>query len=85
MMSEAMADLSYYLVLAFAAAHFVAMFSWSNLGLIFAINGASVVQSTDMPMPLLISFIVLLTGMINLFIGSASASGHCWHQCWCQC
>ena len=73
MMSEAMADLSYYLVLAFAAAHFVAMFSWSNLGLIFAINGASVVQSTDMPMPLLISFIVLLTGMINLFIGSASA------------
>jgi len=73
MMSEAMADLSYYLVLAFAAAHFVAMFNWSNLGLIFAINGASVIQSADMPTPLLISFIVLLTGMINLFIGSASA------------
>ncbi|MDP6413504.1 MAG: AbgT family transporter, partial [Gammaproteobacteria bacterium] len=39
MMSEAMADLAYYLVLAFAAAHFVAMFNWSNLGLIFAIKG----------------------------------------------
>ena len=32
MMSESMSDLSYYLVLAFAAAHFVAMFNWSNLG-----------------------------------------------------
>ncbi|MAY54798.1 MAG: hypothetical protein CMQ37_02920 [Gammaproteobacteria bacterium] len=73
MMSEAMADLSYYLVLAFAAAHFVAMFNWSNLGLIFAINGAGLIQSVNMPMPLLVSFIVLLTGMINLFIGSASS------------
>jgi aminobenzoyl-glutamate transport protein len=73
MMSESMADLSYYLVLAFAAAHFVAMFNWSNLGLIFAINGAGLIQSSNMPMPLLISFIVLLTGTINLFIGSASA------------
>jgi aminobenzoyl-glutamate transport protein len=27
-------------VLAFAAAHFVAMFAWSNLGLIFAVQGA---------------------------------------------
>lgn len=73
MMSEAMADLSYYLVLAFAAAHFVAMFNWSNLGLIFAINGAAVIQSTSLPMPVLMALIILLTGMINLFIGSASA------------
>lgn len=73
MMSEAMADLSYYLVLAFAAAHFVAMFNWSNLGLIFAINGAAVIQSTELPMPILMALIVMLTGLINLFIGSASA------------
>jgi aminobenzoyl-glutamate transport protein len=73
MMSEAMADLSYYLVLAFAAAHFVAMFNWSNLGMIFAINGAAAIQSTALPMPALIALIVLLTGTINLFIGSASA------------
>ena len=39
MMSESMSDLAYYLVLAFTAAHFVAMFNWSNLGLIFAILG----------------------------------------------
>ena len=40
MMAGAMGDMAYYLVLAFAAAHFVAMFNWSNLGLIFAVEGA---------------------------------------------
>lgn len=73
MMSEAMADLSYYLVLAFAAAHFVAMFNWSNLGLILAVNGAAAIQAADMPMALLLCVIVLFTGGINLFVGSASA------------
>lgn len=73
MMSGAMADLSYYLVLAFAAAHFVAMFNWSNLGLIFAINGAGLVRSAELPMPVLITLIVFMTTLINLFIGSASA------------
>ena len=37
MMAEAMKDMGYYLVLAFAAAHFVAMFNWSNLGLILSL------------------------------------------------
>ncbi len=73
MMSAAMADLAYYLVLAFAAAHFVAMFNWSNLGLIFAINGADMIRSAELPMPALIALIIMLTASINLFIGSASA------------
>lgn len=73
MMSEAMADMSYYLVLAFAAAHFVAMFNWSNLGLILAVNGAAVIQAAELPMAAMLCVIVLFTGMINLFIGSASA------------
>ncbi|WP_411817972.1 AbgT family transporter [Hyphococcus sp. DH-69] len=73
MMSEAMADLAYYLVLAFAAAHFVAMFAWSNLGLIFAVQGADVIESSGMPMPITLALLVLLTGVVNLFVGSASA------------
>lgn len=73
MMSEAMADLSYYLVLAFAAAHFVALFNWSNLGLILAVNGATMIEAADLPMALLLCVIILFTGMINLFVGSASA------------
>lgn len=73
MMSEAMADMSYYLVLAFAAAHFVAMFSWSNLGLIFAVKGAGLLQASELPIAVLLCLVVLMTALVNLFIGSASA------------
>jgi aminobenzoyl-glutamate transport protein len=73
MMSDAMADLAYYLVLAFVAAHFVAMFNWSNLGLIFAINGAAVLEGSSLPDSVLLSLIIIFGAIINLFIGSASA------------
>ena len=73
MMSGAMKDLGYYLVLAFAAAHFVAMFNWSNLGLISAVQGAAGLQALNLPGPVLLAMIVLLTVVLNLFVGSASA------------
>jgi aminobenzoyl-glutamate transport protein len=73
MMSGAMGDLAYYLVLAFAAAHFVAMFNWSNLGLIFAIKGAAVLEGSSLPDALLLSLVIIIGAIINLFIGSASA------------
>jgi len=73
MMSEAMSDLAYYLVLAFAAAHFVALFNWSNLGLIFAINGAAVLEGSNLPDAILLALIILFGASINLFVGSASA------------
>ena len=73
MMTGAMSDLAYYLVLAFAAAHFVAMFGWSNLGLIFAIHGASGLEAVALPTPLLLVLLVMFTTVLNLFIGSASA------------
>ena len=73
MMSQSMSDLSYYLVLAFAAAHFVAMFNWSNLGLIFAIKGAAILQGSSLPDSVLLAFIILFGASINLFVGSASA------------
>lgn len=73
MMAEAMKDLGYYLVLAFAAAHFVAMFGWSNLGLITAVHGADAIQSSGLPLPLVLGMIVLFSALLNLFVGSASA------------
>jgi aminobenzoyl-glutamate transport protein len=73
MMSSAMSDLGYYLVLAFAAAHFVEMFGWSNLGLIFAVNGAQGIEASGLPTPILMVLLVLLAGVVNLFVGSASA------------
>jgi aminobenzoyl-glutamate transport protein len=73
MMSDAMGDMAYYLVIAFVAAHFVAMFAWSNLGLILAVEGAAALQASGLPAWALLVLIVLLTALLNLFIGSASA------------
>ena len=73
MMAESMKDMGYYLVLAFAAAHFVAMFAWSNLGLISAVHGADAIQSTGLPLPIVLGLMVIFAGLLNLFVGSASA------------
>ena len=73
MMADAMKDMGYYLVLAFAAAHFVAMFGWSNLGLISAVHGAGAIESSGLPLPILLGLIVIFSALINLFVGSASA------------
>ncbi len=73
MMTESMKDMGYYLVLAFAAAHFVAMFNWSNLGFISAVHGASAIERSGLPLTLVLGLIVLFSGLLNLFVGSASA------------
>jgi len=72
-MGESMKSLAIYYVLVFFAAQFVAYFKWSNLGVIFAIKGANFVMATGLGMiPLMILFI-LLSGLINMAMGSASA------------
>ena len=73
MMTDAMKDMGYYLVLAFFAAHFVAMFNWSNLGLISAVHGADAIRASGLPLPIVLGLIVLFAGLLNLFVGSASA------------
>lgn len=72
-MAKSMETLGSYLVLVFFAAQFVAFFNWTNLGLVVAVEGASVLQASGLgPMPLTILF-VLLSATINLAMGSASA------------
>jgi aminobenzoyl-glutamate transport protein len=73
MISEGMTDMAYYIVLAFVAAHFVALFNWSSLGAILAIKGAATLVASGLPTPVLLVGIVLLAASINLGIGSASA------------
>ena len=73
MMAESMQDMGYYLVLAFAAAHFVALFNWSNLGLIFAVKGAAAIEASQLPIYAVLGVMVLFAGLLNLFVGSASA------------
>jgi aminobenzoyl-glutamate transport protein len=72
-MGKSMETMGTYIVLVFFAAQFVAYFRWTNLGLIFAIEGAGILQASGLgSIPLMIGF-VLLTGLINLVMGSASA------------
>jgi aminobenzoyl-glutamate transport protein len=73
MMAGGMKDMGYYLVLAFAAAYFVEMFNLSNLGIISAVNGANAIQQSGLPLPIVLGLIVLFAGVLNLFVGSASA------------
>ena len=73
MMSGAMGDMAYYLVLAFFSAYFVEMFNQSQLGLIFAVNGADAIEAANLPLPITLGFIVLFAAILNLFVGSASA------------
>jgi aminobenzoyl-glutamate transport protein len=71
--AQGIASMAPYVVLAFVAAHFIAMFSWSNLGAILAINGAQGLKATGLPAPLLMVGVLLITAFVELFIGSASA------------
>jgi aminobenzoyl-glutamate transport protein len=72
-MGGALETLGVYLVLVFFAAQFVAYFNWTNLGLIFAVEGAEFLEQSGLPdIPLFLSFIVL-SAVINLTMGSASA------------
>jgi len=73
MSANAMSDMALYIVLAFVIAHFVALFNWSNLGLLSAIGGAQALKALDLPAPLLLVGVVLVAGVLNIFIGSASA------------
>ncbi|HEX6278841.1 MAG TPA: AbgT family transporter [Pyrinomonadaceae bacterium] len=72
-MEGGMKTLAAYIVLAFFAAQFVAFFNWTNLGLITAVEGADLLKSLNVGgIPLIISF-VLVTVVLDLLVGSASA------------
>ncbi len=72
-MGEGMRSMAPYIVIAFFAAHFVAMFKWSNLGPVIAINGAETLQSLALPRPLLLVALLCMSAVFDLVIGSASA------------
>lgn len=73
MMGEGIRDLAPYVVIVFFAAHFVALFGWSNLGPVMAIHGAEHLRSVALPVPLLLVLLLLMSSVFDLLIGSASA------------
>jgi len=71
-MTRAMNSMAYYLVIMFFIAQFVYAFGQSNLGVLLALEGAGVLQAMGMPAAGTIVGIVMLTAVVNVFIGSAS-------------
>lgn len=73
MISESFAAMSGYIVLVFFAAQFIAFFNYSNLGTIISVNGAEFLKMSNITgIPLILGFIFIV-GLLNLFMGSASA------------
>jgi aminobenzoyl-glutamate transport protein len=72
-MTKAMSGMGYYVVMAFFCALFIYAFGQSNLGALLAIKGANWLKAMGFPMGVTLVGIVLLSGSVNLLVGSASA------------
>lgn len=72
-LEDTLRTLAGYLVLMFFAAQFVAYFKWSQLGELLAISGAAGLRALELSPVLLLLGFVLLTALVDLFVGSASA------------
>jgi aminobenzoyl-glutamate transport protein len=73
MMTEGLATMTPFLVISFFAAHFIAMFAWSNLGPVIAINGADWLRAQQLATPVMLILLLLMSSVFDLVIGSASA------------
>ena len=70
---ESMAGMGSYIVLAFAAGQFLALFNSSNMSSLLAIKGAEWLKNIGLTGPLLIVAFVVFACFINMFVGSCSA------------
>lgn len=73
MVGKSMSEMGPYIVLAFAASQFLALFNQSNIGIVIAVSGAKALESMGIKGVGLIIGLVILSSIINIFIGSASA------------
>lgn len=73
LMGESMKTMTSYIVLVFVMGQFVAAFNWTNLGKMLSIAGAEFLQNVGFTGVPLILGILILTCIIEFFIGSGSA------------
>jgi aminobenzoyl-glutamate transport protein len=72
-MTHAMSGMGYYIVMAFFASQFIYAFAQSNLGALLAIEGATWLRNAGLAPQLTIVGVVIITGVVNIMVGSASA------------
>jgi len=72
-MARSMSTMGYYLVMAFFASLFIDAFDESGLGRLLAVEGAGALAAAKLPAAVTVVGIILMSAMVNLLIGSASA------------
>ncbi|GLR71840.1 AbgT family transporter [Agaribacter marinus] len=72
-MAKSMSSMGLYITLVFFAAQFVAFFKWTNLGTVLAVKGAAFLQATGLDGPEVFMLFIIMCGIVNLSLGSASA------------
>lgn len=72
-MAKSMGTMGLYITLVFFAAQFVAFFKWTNLGTVMAVKGAGFLQAVGLDGPEIFILFILMCGIVNLSLGSASA------------
>ena len=72
-MNDSMSKMGSYMVMAFFCAMFIKAFSDSNIGTLFALMGADGLKALELPGQATIIGMIVLTAVVNLLIGSASA------------
>lgn len=71
MVAESLGSMGSFIVIVFFASQLLAFLEWSNLGVIAAVKGAKLLQHQNGIV--LIIGIILLSALVNMLVGSASA------------
>lgn len=72
-LGQSMSDMGTYIALMFLVAQFMTWFGWSNIGIIIAIKGANLLKVSGLPIWLLYVVFIILSSILNMLVGSASA------------
>lgn len=73
MMGESVTSMSGYIVLILVIAQFIAVFTWSNLGTLLAVEGAELLKSAGLTGFTALVLFVLVVSVLNMLISSGSA------------
>lgn len=73
MMADSLRSLTGYIVLVFVIAQFIAMFGYTNLGMVIAVNAADALKNAGFTGIPLVLGMILLTTLVNFVMTSGSA------------
>jgi aminobenzoyl-glutamate transport protein len=72
-MGDSVKNMASYVVMMFVAAQVIALFNWSNVGIMLAVRAAALLESLGLTGYAALVMLILLAAVLNLFIVSGSA------------